>query len=178
MGMCMCSLVTMRMCAWVGMRMCAWVGMCMCSCLLLADALAHSLCCKQAKAPQTPLGCCGLRVAASHQSPARLLSIHDGNRYYDGQLVSDDEVAAGAAVGALRDVVLAPAPADAPSGTMPAAAAAAAGKGGTSGVLLSRAYGESQLYTQVGVAAMDRVLGGLRGSGLRVGRQFMLCRAA
>jgi hypothetical protein len=47
-------------------------------------------------------------------------------------------------------VVLAPAPADAPPGTMPAAAAAAAGKGGSSGVLLSRAYGESQLYTQVG----------------------------
>lgn len=58
-------------------------------------------------------------------------------------------MAAGAAVGsALRDVVLAPAPTDAPAGTMPAAAAA--GKSGsTSSVLLSRAYGESQLYTQV-----------------------------
>jgi hypothetical protein len=76
-------------------------------------------------------------------------------RYYDGVLVSDDEVSG--AGSALRDVVLAPAPADAPPGTMPmaATAAAAAGKaaaaaaGGSSGVLLSRAYGESQLYTQV-----------------------------
>lgn len=61
--------------------------------------------------------------------------------------------------GALRDVVLAPPPPDAPAGCMPlaATAAAAAGKAaaaaagsGSSGVLLSRAYGESQLYTQVG----------------------------
>lgn len=61
--------------------------------------------------------------------------------------------------GALRDVVLAAPPPDAPAGTMPlaATAAAAAGKAaaaaagsGSSGVLLSRAYGESQLYTQVG----------------------------
>ena len=83
-----------------------------------------------------------------------LLAAH---RYYDGVLVSDDEVSG--AAGTLRDVVLAPAAADAPPGTMPMAATAAAaaagrqaaaGGGSGSGVLLSRAYGESQLYTQVG----------------------------
>jgi hypothetical protein len=81
-------------------------------------------------------------------------------RYYDGQLVSDDDVSA-VSGSSLRDVVLAPPPADAPPGSMPmsasaAAAAAGRGAGGSSGsgVLLSRAYGESQLYTQVCIAAV------------------------
>jgi hypothetical protein len=66
--------------------------------------------------------------------------------YYDGRLVSDDETVAppAAGEGGPRDVVLAPPPPDAPTGSMPAAAAAGGGR-----VLLSRAYGESQLYTQV-----------------------------
>lgn len=69
---------------WVGMCMCAWVGMCMCACLLLADALAHPLCCqkgkKAKKAPQTaPLDCCSLLLVALRHiitSAPRLLYIH------------------------------------------------------------------------------------------------------
>lgn len=76
-------------------------------------------------------------------------------RYYDGQLISDDEMAPTSSI--CRDIVLAAAPTDAPTGTMPlpkavgAAAAGinAAGAGGGSGVLLCRAYSEDKLYTQV-----------------------------
>lgn len=84
-------------------------------------------------------------------------------RYYDGALVSDDEMAA---AGECRDVVLCPPPADAPAGVMPmaaiaAAAAAAAGArsaGGSNTVLLSRVYGEDKVYTQVSaVEQYDRL---------------------
>eukprot|EP00878_Enallax_costatus_P031451 GHUV01034396.1.p1 GENE.GHUV01034396.1~~GHUV01034396.1.p1 ORF type:complete len:174 (+),score=41.31 GHUV01034396.1:624-1145(+) len=72
-------------------------------------------------------------------------------RYYDGQLVSDDEMAPTSC----RDVVLIATPADAPAGTMPlpkavGATAASVAAGGTgTGVLLSRAYSEDKLYTQL-----------------------------
>lgn len=73
------------------------------------------------------------------------------SRYYDGLLVGDDEMAQASC----RDVVLAPTPADAPTGTMPlpkavgTTAANAAAPGTSTGVLLSRAYSEDKLYTQV-----------------------------
>jgi hypothetical protein len=68
-------------------------------------------------------------------------------RYYDGQLVADDEMAAAAGAGECRDVVLAPAPPEAPPGSMPRPPAAAGSGSGL--VLLSRAYSEDKLYTQV-----------------------------
>jgi hypothetical protein len=68
-------------------------------------------------------------------------------RYYDGQLVADDEMAAAAGGSECRDVVLAPPPPEAPAGSMPRPAAAAGSGSGL--VLLSRAYSEDKLYTQV-----------------------------
>jgi hypothetical protein len=73
-------------------------------------------------------------------------------RYYDGQLVADDEMAAAAGGSECRDVVLALPPPEAPAGSMPRPAAAAGSGSGL--VLLSRAYSEDKLYTQVRAAVV------------------------
>lgn len=86
--------------------------------------------------------------------------LHCAIRYYDGQLASDDEMVQISA--GCRDVVLAPAPADAQAGTMPLPKSLGAASAGSSvttaaagqGVLLSRAFGEHKLYTQVSPATL------------------------
>jgi hypothetical protein len=96
-----------------------------------------------------------LRTAPCCSSPRvvlLLLCTHLLCRYYDGQLVADDEMAAAAGCSECRDVVLAPPPPEAPAGSMPRPAAAAGSGSGL--VLLSRAYSEDKLYTQVRAGLM------------------------